>query len=102
MLQQTPRYSCLKKQMKVALNVSEDRNQIRHANRLRQMHRLTHLISHFVRSTMPFVVLSALFCISPVSAKSDTLDPLRLQQQAVKRIERFIEHFKRTGDRTSL
>jgi CHAT domain-containing protein len=51
---------------------------------------------------MPSIVLSALFCISPVSAKSDTLEPLRLQQQAIKRIERFIEHFKRTGDRTSL
>jgi CHAT domain-containing protein len=40
--------------------------------------------------------------MSPALARSSTQDPAQLQQQAIQRIERFIEHFKRTGDHTSL
>ena len=48
------------------------------------------------------VVVLAFFCLQPTLGYPLSTDPLQLQQQAIKRIDQFVERFKRTGDRSSL
>lgn len=70
--------------------------------RLLRIERPTDLIGHPLECGVWLVLVSALVCVSASLAFSATEDPARLQQQGIQRIERFIEQFKRTGDRTSL
>ena len=54
------------------------------------------------RSAIKTFIVSLLLCCSPLIAAGQPADaPLALQRRAIQRIDGFVDHFRRTGDRTA-